>query len=582
MKDVTTRMSVALGRAADLGRLRLQGVALASAGNAIIIADRGGRIEWANSSYCHLSGFTLDAMIGRMAPFLSDGEPGAWIRAALQAPDSAGESWRGETVQRHADGRLYLVEQIITPLRGAGGAITHFVTIQEDITARRETERQIEYLAHHDALTGLANRVVFAESLARAAGHARREQRMLALLLLDLDRFKVINDSLGHDAGDLLLRAVADRLRSSVRVCDLVARLGGDEFAVVQTELDGADDAAALARRILAELSRPIPVGGREIHTTASIGITLFPSDESSCDKLVKNADLAMYRAKAEGRNTFQFFTERMNAEIQGRLALENALRAGLARDEFVLYYQPLADLRDGGRIVGVEALLRWQHPELGLVLPGEFIPVAEESGLIVDLGRWALRQACAQCRAWRDAELPPVRVEVNVSAVQLTRDDLAATVAGILAQTGLTPAALGLEVTETLLAPDIQASATVLHSLRRLGIRLSIDDFGTGYSSLSYLGHFPFDRLKIDKAFVRSLCADTNDMAIIRAIIGMGQALGMRVLAEGVETTDQRRSLAEAGCDEIQGYLISKPLPAEEMSEFLRARGTGATSAAG
>jgi diguanylate cyclase (GGDEF)-like protein len=405
---------------------------------------------------------------------------------------------------------------------------------------------------------------------------------MLALLLLDLDRFKVINDSLGHPAGDLLLQAVAERLRCSVRGCDLVARLGGDEFAVLQMELDGPDAAAALARRILSELDRPISVGERKVHTTASIGITLFPSDEASCDHLVKNADLAMYRAKAEGRNTFQFYTERMNAEVQARLALENALRAGLARDEFLLYYQPLADLRDGGRIVGVEALMRWQHPELGLILPGEFIPVAEDSGLIVDLGRWALRQACAQCRAWRDAGLPPVRVEVNISAVQLNRDDLAATVTEILTETGLNPAALGLEVTETLLAPDIQASATVLHHLRRLGIRLSIDDFGTGYSSLSYLGHFPFDRLKIDKAFVRSLCADNNDMAIIRAIIGMGQALGMRVLAEGDETADQRRSLAEAGCDEIQGYLISRPLPAEEMSEFLRTQGTGEASTAG
>ncbi len=289
-----------------------------------------------------------------------------------------------------------------------------------------------------------------------------------------------------------------------------------------------------------------------------------------------------MYRAKAEGRNTFEFYSERMNAGVQRRLALENALRVALVRQEFVLYYQPQADLRDSGRIVSVEALLRWQHPELGLILPGEFIPVAEESGLIVDLGRWALRQACVQCQAWRNAGLPPLRVEVNISAVQLKRDDLTATVSAALAETELAPAGLGLEVTESLLASDIPATAAALHDLRRLGIRLSIDDFGTGYSSLSYLGHFPFDRLKIDKAFVRGLIADPNDVAIIRAIIAVGHALGMRVLAEGVETPEQRNALAEAGCDEIQGYLLSRPLPAEGLPEFLRARDARRTSAAG
>jgi diguanylate cyclase (GGDEF)-like protein/PAS domain S-box-containing protein len=578
---VATRMSVALERARNLSRLRLQGIALTSAPNAIIIADRQGRIEWANESFCRKSGQALEELIGQAAPFLCEREPGQWRCSAIRQPESATETWRGELVQCHADGRTSIVEQIITTLRGPRGEIIHFVTVQEDITARKESERRIEHLAHHDALTGLANRVVFQDSLARALEQARRGGRMLALLLLDLDRFKLVNDSLGHAAGDLLLQGVADRLRSHVRGADLVARLGGDEFAIVQADPEGTEGAATLARRILDALDRPIVLNGREIHTTASIGITVFPGDFADGEQFVKNADLAMYRAKALGRNTYQFYSERMHAEVQARLTLENALRGALARQELVLHYQPQADLGSrAGRITSVEALLRWQHPERGLVPPGEFIPVAEDSGLIVALGRWALRRACADCRTWRESGLPPLSVDVNMSSEQFHRDDIVAAVTEALAETGLAADCLGLEVTESLLATDIRATAEALHRLRRLGVRLSIDDFGTGYSSLSYLGHFPFDRLKIDKAFVEGVTSDPNDLAIIRAIISLGHALGMRVLAEGVETPDQRRCLAEMQCDEIQGRLISRPLPAERLVEFLRDRGARATPA--
>jgi diguanylate cyclase (GGDEF)-like protein/PAS domain S-box-containing protein len=555
---VATRMSVALECARNLSRLRLQGIALTSAPNAIIIADRQGRIEWANESFCRLSGQALEGPIGRSAPFLCEGEPGRWRCSAIRQPESAIETWRGELVQCHADGRSSIVEQIITTLRGPAGEITHFVTVQEDITARKESERRIEYLAHHDALTGLANRVVFQESLARALEQARRGGRMLALLLLDLDRFKLVNDSLGHAAGDLLLQSVAGRVRAHVRGADLVARLGGDEFAIVQADPEGTEGAATLARRILEALDRPIVLDGREIHTTASIGITVFPGDE------------------ADGE---QFDSERMNAEVQARLTLENALRGALARQELALHYQPQAELGSSSvRITSVEALLRWQHPERGLISPGEFIPVAEDSGLIVALGRWALRRACADCRAWRESGLPPLRVDVNISAVQFHRDDIVATATEALVETGLDADCLGLEVTESLLATDIRATAEALHRLRRLGVRLSIDDFGTGYSSLSYLGNFPFDRLKIDKAFVEGGTSDPNDLAIIRAIISLGHTLRMRVLAEGVETPEQRRCLAEMQCDEIQGRLISRPLPTERLVEFLRDRGAHAT----
>jgi len=569
ISDVATRMSVALGRAHDLGRLRLQGVALSSAPNAIIITDRQGRVEWANESFCRLSGSSVQEIIGCTPAFLSSGEAGKWLRDTIRGQVLVVETWRGEFTQCHKDGHSYMVEQVITSLRDPQGEVTHFITIQEDITARKESEMRIEYLAHHDALTGLANRNIFQDYLTRALEQARRRRRMLALLILDLDRFKIVNDSLGHDAGDLLLKIVADRLRSCVRGTDLVARLGGDEFAIVQAEPDGTEGAASLARRVLDVLARPVVLAEREVHTTASIGIMLFPADDTGTEQFAKNADLAMYRAKSEGGNNFQFYSDWMNAGVQERLNLENALRAALAGQEFVLHYQPQVDLGTG-RITDVEALVRWHHPERGLVMPSQFIPIAEDSGLIVPLGRWVLRQACAHCRAWRDAGLPSLRVHVNVSVAQFRRDDVISTVSEVLAENGLSPDGLGLEVTESLLASDLPATAETLRRLRRLGIQLSLDDFGTGYSSLSYLRRFPFDRLKVDKTFVRGLMTDLNDEAIVRAIIGMGHALGMRVVAEGVETAEQRRSLAAEGCDAIQGYLISHPLPAEQIAEFL------------
>jgi len=570
ISDVATRMSVALGRAHDLGRLRLQGVALSSAPNAIIIADRQGRIEWANESFCRLSGCCAEEIIGWTPPFLSNGEPGQWVRETIGEQVPAVETWRGELAQCHKDGHSYIVEQVITPLRDPHGEVTHFITNQEDITARKQSELRIEYLAHHDALTGLANRVIFQDFLTRSLEQSRRRRRTLALLLLDVDRFKIVNDSLGHDAGDLLLKIVADRLRSCVRGTDLVARLGGDEFAIVQAEPDGTEGAASLARRILDVLARPVVLAEREVHTTASIGIMFFPADDVGTEQFVKNADVALYRAKTEGRNNFQFYSHGMNAGVQERLALENGLRAALAGQEFVVHYQPHVDLGTD-RITGVEALVRWRHPERGLLMPGQFISIAEDSGLIVPLGLWVLRQACAQCQTWREAGLPSLRVHVNVSTAQFKRDDVVSTVSEVLAETGLPPNGLGLEVTESLLASDLPVTAETLHRLRRLGVQVSLDDFGTGYSSLSYLAHFPFDRLKVDKSFIRGLVTDSNDAAIVRAIIGMGHALGMRVVAEGVETVEQRCSLAAGGCDEIQGYLISHPLPAEGIVEFLQ-----------
>ena len=538
--------------------MRLQGIALHSAPNAIIIADRQGRIEWANESFCRLSGSSPEEILGWTPPFLSEGEPGNWLRETIREQTPAVETWRGELVLRHQDGHSFTVEQSIRPLRDPNGAITHFVTIQEDITARKESEMRIEYLAHHDTLTGLANRIIFQDFLTRSLEQARRRGRMLALHLLDLDRFKVVNDTLGHDAGDSLLKVVADRLRTCTRETDLVARLGGDEFAIVQTEPEGTEGAAKLARRILGELERPMVVDGREFHTTASIGIMVFPADDASTEQFVKNADLAMYRAKSEGRNTFQFYSREMNATVEERMSLENSLGPRWRVRNSSVHYQPLLEL-EAGRITDVEALVRWHHPQRSWIMPSQFIPIAEDSGLIVPLGRWVLSQACAQRRAWQEAGLPPLRIHVNVSTAQFKRDDVISSVSEVLAENSLSPDSLGLEVTESLLASDVPATAEILHRLSRLGVELSLDDFGTGYSSLSYLTHFPFDRLKVDKAFVQGLVTNSKDAAIVRAIIGMGHALGMRVVAEGVETAEQRSLLTAKGCDAIQGYLISR-----------------------
>ncbi len=573
ISDIATRMSVALGRGQDLARLRLQAIALSSAPSAIIIADRQGRIEWANESFCRLSGASPEEILGETPAFLVSNEPGRWLCETISEPIPSVETWRGELAQRHKDGRSYIVEQLIRPLRDTRGQITHFITIQEDITARKESELRIEYLAHHDPLTGLANRIVFQDFLPRAMEEARRRGRTLALHLLDLDRFKLVNDSLGHDAGDLLLKIVAERLRSCVRGSDLVARLGGDEFAIIQAEPDGTDGAANLARRILYGLEKPVLLAEEEVHATASIGIVLSPADDASADVFVKNADLALYRAKNKGRNNFQFYSQWMNAGVHERSELEKSLRAGLAGQEFVLRYQPQANLA-GGPISDVEALLRWRHPERGMVMPSQFIPGAEFSGLIVPLGRWVLRQACAQCRAWRAAGLHQLRVHVNFSTAQFKRDDVIATVSEVLAEFGLPPEAIGLEVTESLLNSEFPSAAETLDRLHELGVELSLDDFGTGYTSLKCLAHFPFDRIKVDKTFVQGLSTSAEDAAIVQAIIGMGHALGMRVVGEGVETAEQRSSLAEGGCDAIQGYLISHPLPAERIARFLKRYG--------
>jgi diguanylate cyclase (GGDEF)-like protein len=446
---------------------------------------------------------------------------------------------------------------------------------------------QVRTLAYYDSLTGLPNRLSHKERLAQALEQANRRGKLVGAFFIDLDHFSRINDTLGHETGDQLLQQVAVRLRASCRdredqvgpaaeALDAeVARLGGDEFTVIMPGLTHPEDAAKLARRILSSLAHPIVVEGHEIFVNASIGIAIYPYDGEDLETLLMHADTAMYKAKEQGGNSYQAYSRSMNATALQRLTLENSLRRGLEREEFEVHYQPIVDARSGAP-VAAEALVRWRHPDLGLLLPSEFIPLAEENGLIVPLGEWVLRSACAQNRAWQDDGLTPIRVVVNLSSRQLTRS-LTETIGGILEATGLESRYLGLELTESVLVHQQKEITDILHALRAMGLHLSVDDFGTGYSSFGYLKHFPLDTLKIDRCFIRDITSDPDDAAITTALIAMGHALGLKVVAEGVETDPHQALLRKQGCDEMQGYLFSRPIPADRFAEYLALKRAGA-----
>jgi len=444
-----------------------------------------------------------------------------------------------------------------------------------DISDRKRAENEIQQLAYYDTLTTLPNRALLHDRINQAISQATRDGRSVAVMFLDLDRFKSVNDTMGHAIGDRLLKVVADRLTRCVRDSDTVARLGGDEFVIILNAITSGDDVVTIAEKIQKILTAPITLGEHDIYTTASIGIALFPLDGSDVNALLKNADIAMYQAKEQGRNTFQFFSREMNVKALEHLMLETSLRRGLEREEFHLVYQPLLDLKTG-RLVGMEALVRWQHPDLGLLLPGKFIPIAEETGMIIPLGDWVLSAACRQNRQWQDEGLPPLRVAVNLSARQFVQANLGHRVAEILQETGLPASCLELELTESTIMSNAEETIAILKELKTMGISLAIDDFGTGYSSLSYLKHFPIDRLKIDRSFVCDITTNPDDAAIADAIIAMAHSLKLKVTAEGVEMQEQLSYLSDRNCDEMQGYFLSYPVSAEEFAIFVRGRMAG------
>lgn len=464
-------------------------------------------------------------------------------------------------IHEHEGGQTYAISH--QPLSDGGWVATY-----EDITERRQAESRIAYMAHHDALTDLANRVLFRQQMEHALEETGRQRLKMAVLCLDLDRFKDVNDSLGHETGDSLLKLVAERLRNCIRQQDVVARLGGDEFAVLQLAIDDQQDCAALATRIVEAISMPYDLEGQEIVIGTSIGIAIAGEGNLSPDQLLKQADLALYRAKADGRATFRFFEQEMDAELQARRSLEVDLRKALANREFELFFQPQVNVR-ANEIGGFEALLRWRHPERGLISPADFIPVAEDTGLISSMGEWVLEQACLAATGWPKQ----IKVAVNLSPVQFRNKSLVQSVGRALSRSGLAPDRLELEITESVLLQDNELTIATLHQLRRMGVRIAMDDFGTGYSSLSYLRSFPFDKIKIDQTFVRELSSRADCLAIVRSIAGLGASLGMATVAEGVETEDQLLQITAAGCTEVQGYYFGQPKPASELVHTLSIR---------
>jgi len=465
----------------------------------------------------------------------------------------------------HSDGSMRTLHIRKSMIRDAAGAPQYILAVCEDVTQHRASEARIAHIVQHDALTDLPNRILFHDRLTRGLGRIERDGGVMAVLCIDLDQFKTVNDTLGHPVGDALLQIVSQRLTGCVREGDTVARLGGDEFAVIQHNLESADDAGRLAQRIVEALSAPCEVLGHQVVTGASIGVALAPADGADAEDLLKKADMALYRTKADGRGAYRYFEPEMDARMKTRRLLELDLRRALSEGEFELYYQPLFDLAQD-RISGCEALVRWNHPTRGLVMPGEFIGLAEEIGLIIGMGEWCLKQACAEAAGWPEH----MKVAVNLSPVQFRSRNLVQTVVQALASSGLNPNRLELEITESVLLHETAGNMKVLHELRELGVRIAMDDFGTGYSSLSYLRSFPFDKIKIDRSFISDLAGDPDALAIVKAVTSLGAGLNIITTAEGVETSEQMEQLRLEGCTEVQGYLISRPCNVATLREMI------------
>jgi diguanylate cyclase (GGDEF)-like protein/PAS domain S-box-containing protein len=537
--------------------------------------DQEFRFVAMTGDFTEKSGIALERILGKtrwdLVPALAESETGREHIATLRAQEPF-KNLEYRALDDNGDERWFCVNG--QPMFDDSGALRGYRGTGSDITARKITEQRVHHVAQHDVLTGLPNRSLLQDRLGQAVAYATRSGHPVWVMLIDLDRFKYVNDSMGHKAGDVLLMTVAARLRSSLRDTDTVARLSGDEFVVILSEHQDQPLSGDIVQRVMDSVAQPVMLGPKEFFVTCSIGVAAYPSDGTPAESLIEHADIAMYRAKKLGRNNFQFYTPAMNEESLERVRIESALHNALERNEFVLHYQPQVDLKTG-QIVGMEALIRWKHPELGMVPPSRFVGVAEDTGLIVPIGAWVMRTACAQNKAWQDAGLGKLRVAVNLSARQFSAADLLPGIEAALNDTGLDPSCLELELTESLFMSDITPAVELLHRMKSFGVKLSIDDFGTGYSSLSYLSRFPIDVLKIDRSFVADITHDANDAAIVDSIIALAHNLRLSVIAEGVETADQLDYLRHQGCDEMQGYYFSRPLPAHEFEQLLRQRRT-------
>jgi diguanylate cyclase (GGDEF)-like protein/PAS domain S-box-containing protein len=548
-------------------------VTLNSIGDAVVCTDIEGQVSYLNVAAERLTGWPKEEAIGRPLEEvfrIIDSE----TRAALPNPMSIATQQNRivglppTCILIRRDEFESAIEDSTAPIHDRHGKVTGAVMVFHDITAARTLALKLAYYGQHDSLTDLPNRILLNDRLTQAISIAQRHKASLAVLYLDLDRFKHINDSLGHPVGDRLLQSVALRLSECVRASDTVSRLGGDEFVILLAEISQAQDAAACADKLLQAVRLPYVLDSHELHVTASIGIGIYPGDGTDVEALLQNADSAMYEAKDRGRNNYQFYRMDLNSSVNERQSIESGLRHAIERHELELHYQPIVSVATGS-IAGAEALIRWQHPTFGFALPARFISIAEESGLIVPIGQWVLREACRQANAWHQKGRPLLRLAVNISAVELRSKEFVAGVAAILAETGFDPRCLELELTETFLMQDSKATAVVFDDLKALGVQIALDDFGTGYSSLSYMRRFPIDTLKVDRSFVGNITTDADDASVVSAVINMGRSLHMRVVAEGVETREQFLFLEERNCTEVQGYHFSHPLSAEKFAEL-------------
>ncbi len=536
--------------------------------NSIVITDVNATIEYVNKKFTEITGYDKQEVIGKNPRFLKSNQTPPLTYRSMWEHLTSGEVWQGELMNRRKDGSLYVESATISPVRQPNGIITHYVATNEDIITKKQDEEHIHRLAHFDQLTGLPNRLMLNDRFAYVLNQAQRLKQNFAVMFLDLDYFKNVNDTLGHSIGDKLLIEIAHRLKQSIRDEDTVARLGGDEFILIFPRTD-TPTAVGIANKLIMQISMPVFIAGHDLSITPSIGIALYPDDGKEFETLLKNADTAMYRVKNESRNGYSFFTEEMQKNLSRNLMLVNALRHAIENHQLEVYYQPQIALEDG-RIVGAEALLRWIHPELGMISPSEFIPLAESSGQITAIGEWVLKTAIQQTKEWMDSGFSKMVIAVNLSAVQFRQVNLPDIVIDILDEIELPHECLELELTEAVTMYDPVAAISVMDTLHGAGIRMSIDDFGTGYSSLSYLKQFKIYKLKIDQSFIRDIATDPDDRSIVSAIIDMANSLGLRTIAEGIETTEQLAFLRLRGCNEIQGYYFSKPLPADQFQTLL------------
>ncbi len=535
----------------------------------VVITDPDGVAEYVNPSFEKITGYSSEEVVGKNLGLIKSDLHEDSFYENLWKTIITGKSFRDVFINKKKNGDIYYEEKTITPLKDENGEIQNYVSTGKDISERIETQDRLHYMATHDALTELPNRLMVNDRLLHALEQSQRSGEKVAVIFIDLDRFKEVNDSLGHPSGDALLKIVASKLKSQLRQGDTLGRFGGDEFTILMEGINHIDDVSVIANKILETVSDPVLIGGYEIVPSASLGVTIYPDDGTGVDDLLKNADVAMYRAKNRGGNTFQFYTIDMSLQADERMNLQHSLNHAMERDEFKLYFQPKTNVQTG-KVVGMEALLRWHHPEMGVVEPSKFIPVLEETGKIVDVGYWAIRKACEFNAELKDKGFQPLRISVNLSARQFHDEGLLKCIEEICANDKYDARYLEVEITESLLIENMDVAVTVLDRLHKVGVCIAIDDFGTGYSSMSYLKRFPIDLLKIDQSFVKDIPDDKDDIAIVRAIVALGKSLGMGLVAEGVETAAQLEFFTEIDQCEIQGFFISKPLPKNEFIAWL------------